>query len=165
MSDSGYVTEEQDDAIWAVIKNPDSHFWFDIPPLVGKETLQKIDRLCFENDVYFITNRYGAAAKRDTERWLKWHGIGLPTVVVTGTSLSGAEQKARLVKGIGIEFAIDDRWENVYEMSNHCWSFIMNRNHNTNYTGLPYLRRDNHHISLRVNSIEEFLERIPLLYE
>src|SRR3990167_10831255 len=91
MTDSGYVTKEQDDAIWAVIKNPDSHFWFDIPPLVGKETLQKIDRLCFENDVYFITNRYGAAAKRDTERWLKWHGIGLPTVVVTGTSLSGAE--------------------------------------------------------------------------
>lgn len=147
------ITPEMDKVIWDYIKNPKNEFWLSLEPIVSYDVWNKLDALCMFRNIYFVTNRVGEDAKQQTELWLSESGLGLmdrigiPTVIVT-------DNKGAFAKHLKAKYAIDDKWENVWDMSHHCWSFIMDRSHNQDYKKGLWEK------SLRVYSMDEFLDYV-----
>ncbi len=114
----GYTVQE-DEKAWQLIKE-DKTFWQYLQPLPGAPTfIEWLWRLQQDNwsfghshEVYFLTNRPGIHAKRQSENWLATHGMGAvpPTVLITRGS------KGQLAKSLGLTHLIDDRVENVYDV-------------------------------------------------
>ena len=93
----------------------------------------RANKLFGEHDIYFLTNRGGINAKRQTEVWLKefvthYH---TPTVLLTN-DVTGIN-KGLLLRGLGANVFIDDKFENVqkaveYSPSTHV--YLYNRKYN-----------------------------------
>lgn len=82
----------------------DGTFWQQLEPLDGaKETVRALNLLSAGNTpVYFLTNRAGYRAKRQTEAWLYDLGMHYPTVILV-------EDKWPVIKALGLTHFIDDR--------------------------------------------------------
>ena len=104
------VPQDAQDAAWQEIKE-DPTFWLSLLPMPGaEECLSELDYLSWKgHNIYFITHRMGAQAKRSTERWLQIHGMENPTVMLV-------EQKHLAAVALRLDAYIDDMWENVTEV-------------------------------------------------
>jgi uncharacterized HAD superfamily protein len=105
----GGITSKQNNQLWDYIKS--SMFWGTLFPLPGAvEALERLNEISKRHDIYFITTRPGTLAKFLTEMWLKFHGMDTPTVLVT-------DNKAPVVRGLGLDVFVDDKPEN----NQVCW--------------------------------------------
>jgi hypothetical protein len=100
-------------SVWAHIKSSSS-FWQYLGETPGCSTLRTVILdLQRNHDVYFITNRMGCQAKRQTEHWLIHHlGIERPTVLLTA-------DKGITAKALGLDCYIDDYLENARAVCAH----------------------------------------------
>lgn len=109
----GYGPEEMS-AVWASI-NGSSSFWQTLPTY--PETIAAMrylrSRVQAGDDVYFVTNRSGATAKIQTERWLRRFEFGSPTVLITSA-------KGLIAKALKFDVYVDDRVENILDV--RMWS-------------------------------------------
>lgn len=124
----GYTKEEQT-AVWASIVADKAGFWRSLEPLEGAATL----RLCIEDlerrhDVYFVTSRVGAGAKRESETWLRRHvGIEHPTVLISS-------KKGMCAAALKLDAYIDDNYDNAMDVAMarpECKVFLLNKRYNT----------------------------------
>ena len=94
-------------------KHVEAHpsFWFNLDPLPNAhEDMKHLRNLELDgHDLYFITNRPFAGAKKQSEAWLAKHGFSNPTVLI-------AESKGAIAKGLHLTHFIDDRPENCTDV-------------------------------------------------
>lgn len=141
------------DRAWRAIENEAGYFWeHDIAPMVGAgHALRRLAMLDHTGlaEVYFVTARRTACARRRTATWLKQAGYdGNPAVITTG--LKG--KLARVLKHKDQRLVvIDDKPENVEE----CLTII-----NVGLYLVDHLYNRNAGFSqvLRVSSVMEALE-------
>jgi len=107
--EAGY-TREQIHKVWEVIKANDK-FWLNLKPMPSaREDLKALDDLAKQgHNIYFLTNRMGAKAKYQTEKWLFKYAFDFPTVILTG-------DKTPLIRLLSIDFFIDDKPETMIEL-------------------------------------------------
>lgn len=106
------VTHTDESKVWkGVIMKEGSTFWQTLAPLEGANEVLKLlnHRIKLGDEVYFITNRMGDQAKLQTEKWLYEWGIDYPTVILSA-------EKTPLIKLLGLEFFIDDKWETMRDL-------------------------------------------------
>jgi uncharacterized HAD superfamily protein len=114
----GYSADETK-AVWDVIRR-DETFWMNLQPFQNNVDALKamLHTLEFQHEVYYITDRSGADAKRQTKFWLisVLNYLGRahtePTVLLTKGS------KGPIVRGLGLDVYIDDKFENVRDVIN-----------------------------------------------
>jgi uncharacterized HAD superfamily protein len=104
----GDVPDEHVSTVWENAK-ASPWFWEDLPALVDYPVFRRIEALQGDHEVYFATSRVGRAVKLQTIRWLRWHGISWPTVVVT-------PKKGEVAAALGAGYAIDDKAGNAIFM-------------------------------------------------
>ena len=139
------VTKEQDKELWKHIRFS-KDFWFNLKPY--PDAVGVLVRLKWLGaDIYFVTQRVGDAAKRQTERWLHKSGFPEPTVLVTGS-------KGAVCKALSITHYIDDKIENcedVRDTSPNTKGYMLKRPWNKPVDGVPVL-----------NSLDEFMNVLAL---
>jgi uncharacterized HAD superfamily protein len=111
------VTKEQESWVWKNrILQKGSKFWQHLTPLEGAmETLKQLNKLSNNgHDIYFITNRPGDTAKRQTEEWLYEQGMDYPTVIISSDKLP-------VIHGLDLTFFVDDKIETIDEIANDIW--------------------------------------------
>lgn len=84
------------------------------------------------HEIYFITHRFGLAAKLQTEEWLKEQGMTNPTVLI-------AEKKAQVVEGLQLDVFVDDKPSNVtsvQEANPFTRCYVLDRAYNRHVEGL-----------------------------
>lgn len=87
-------------------------FWLKLEPIPGAcDTIRKLHWLAHEGkaDVYYLTNRHGATAKKQTEKWLYNNGCDYPTVLI-------AVDKTPIIKSLGLQLYVDDRLDAMAEL-------------------------------------------------
>jgi uncharacterized HAD superfamily protein len=158
--------------VWVRITAKGSTFWEDLAPFpTALETIEWLNAARqYGEDVYFITTRPGFAAKFQTERWLRRHGMLNPTVLIATSDAS----KGQLVKALKLDVFIDDKPENCAEVNvaleQHtlpemgklqCRVFLVDAPYNRNIEGElnTYL-----HGVERVESALQALERVGVGY-
>jgi len=106
---AGGVTPEENAKLWDYISNSD---WVTRhqPTPTGEAALEELNFLAATGyaNVYFITNRGGAHAKRQTEAWLTFYGMKNPTVLIANSDAA----KGQLAAGLKLDVFIDDKPEN-----------------------------------------------------
>lgn len=122
----GY-TREEEGKVWEYIMGKDNNFWLN---LEAYKDLPKFDLLdTYDNDLYFITNRPGQAAKAQTEEWLDIHlDIYIPTVLI-------ASKKGAACQALNLDVYIDDKLENIQDVevtSPSTRAYLINRSYNVN---------------------------------
>lgn len=138
--------EDLDKECWEVVLRSET-FWHELPQIVERETFNRIYMLTREHDLYFVTNRHGLRAQRQTERWLEDRGILSPTVIVT-------PHKGEAAHVIGAHYSIEDNPDNALAIAvAGAKSFLLDR---------PKI---NHHVALppqikRVPTVDAFLDVI-----
>jgi phosphoglycolate phosphatase-like HAD superfamily hydrolase len=137
------ISPEEDAAIWAEIEKPEANFWMRLDSLLDPNEWYRLSEMARRtHNVYFVTNRRAADAKHQSEYWLNNYAINNPTVIL-------AKDKGAFAKHLNASWAIDDMWQNVWDMSHHCWSYAMSRPHNAAYNW-PY----------RVSKFSEWLDLV-----
>lgn len=117
--DSSPITKTIDQPTWHIGgNNPDVYnkacrivsesndFWYNLESLVDQRIFDTIQGLTLNNDIYFVTARYGRSAQHQTAMWLHDHGILNPSVIVT-------PYKGNVALAVDATHMIDDRWINV----------------------------------------------------
>lgn len=137
------LTQHDKDEVWQVIE-ASTTFWRDLQAypearefLTGLWSMQ-----AFGGDVYFVTNRPGWTAKRQTEHWLSIHGYENPTVILSS-------EKGLVAKSLKLTHYIDDRNQNcqdVQYLSKETNGFMLARPWNQD-VGVP-----------RIDQLDKFLE-------
>jgi len=115
--------------VWRLITASKS-FWYNQPPLPGADTLALlIADLEHNHDVYYVTARPGATAKRQTEAWLARH-IGYndirPTVLISSN-------KGYIAKALKLDVYVDDRLDNIVDVervSPETRAYLLDYNYN-----------------------------------
>lgn len=106
----GY-TEEESHRAWKehILEVPD--FWTKMKPYPhAKAVVRQLNRLEKGGmGVFFITNRMGFKPRVQTEEWLYEQGMNYPAVII-------ASQKTPIIKSLGIEWYVDDRFETMVEL-------------------------------------------------
>lgn len=106
----GYSKDDESRA-WAEVRHS-GLFWKSLFPLPnGYADLEHLNFMQKQHDIYFVTSRPGATAKRETEEWLRGHGYDNPTVVICDSTL-----KAKFVEAVGIQMVIEDKPETLLKM-------------------------------------------------
>ena len=106
----GY-TDEEVAQVWKRIE-ADPDFWFNLNPLPG---MAQVANLYWRgHDLYFISQRVGETAKRQTEQWLIAYSVSVPTVLITG-------RKGSIVRDLRLDAYIDDRLSNVQNVARMAW--------------------------------------------
>ena len=119
------ATAEETSAVWERIKL-DERFWLTLPQYADAfDALSRIDELTQRHQIYFITSRTGATAKRQTEKWLYSRGIYYPTVLIVSAA---EDQKPKLISGLRLHAYIDDKLETMeacvaYNSATHYFLF------------------------------------------
>ena len=92
-----------------ILKN--GWFWERLDPLPDtEEVFKQINALSRQNHaVYFLTDRAGLNAKRQTEKWLYAQGIDYPTAILTRT-------KIPVLKALNADFFIDDKLDTLNQL-------------------------------------------------
>lgn len=110
----GY-TKEETSRVWGAIC-ADPFFWQNLRPVEDSiKTLELlVDHIEHHHNVYYITSRPGAHAKRQTEAWLRtWVrryrvGLDTPTVMIVGH-----REKGNIAKALKLDIYVDDNLDNV----------------------------------------------------
>lgn len=105
----GYTEQDTIDVWTDVCKDPT--FWKLLPPYATtKRDMHYLTNLAAAgHDIYFITSRPGTYAKAQTQHWLMQHGyLHIPTVLISS-------EKGLCCRALGLDFYIDDRWENCVD--------------------------------------------------
>jgi len=99
-------------AVWKHIKSSDD-FWERLAPYDWTSPLMtEVRRLSYKgHDVYFVTDRTGINAKRQTERWLGRFFTD-PTVIISA-------DKGLVAKALKMHAYVDDRPENIEQVVQH----------------------------------------------
>ena len=108
----GYSKETMNQ-VWASIKrNP--KFWVSMEPLPGVSSfLDSLEQLNRQNhEIYFITDRPGINAQRQTAAWLEEFPFSFPSVIISGPHA----RKGQIAKGLALDFYLDDKFENVMDV-------------------------------------------------
>ena len=147
----GYTKEEMR-KVWDYIRTSDD-FFERLLPLDGATSLDLVmPGLEDHHDIYFITNRPGVTAKRQTERWL-FHWLNYGLTPYTSTVLI-AENKAVIAQGLKLDVYLDDKWENAWEVGftvPTCRVYLLDRPYNHRMTGIdPFTR---------ISSVQEMLDQ------
>jgi len=110
---AGYTKAELGE-VWRSISK-DENFWLELPPMEGAEEVVKIlDSLRIQgHNIYFVTSRPGATAKRQSEIWLMHYGMAVPTVLI-------ADDKATALTLLKLDAYVDDRLLNA----NNCMAAV-----------------------------------------
>ena len=97
--------------IWDHIKS-DPDFWLNIPAYKNTKQAMKVlaNLQQSNNDIYFITNRMGVNAKRQTEKWLDRFDM-MPTTVLL------SKDKGLCATALALDAYIDDKWENCVDVA------------------------------------------------
>ena len=103
----GFSPETVDKA-WAEIKNCGIFWKFLFPYPTAWADIEALNAAKRSHDIYFLTNRPGATAKRETEEWLRGHGFDRATVVI-------CSKKQLFCEAAEIDVLIDDKVDN-------CWN-------------------------------------------
>jgi 5'(3')-deoxyribonucleotidase len=103
------MTSAQRNKAWDIMKT--TPFYGTILPLDGAiDAIDRLNRLTYKgNEVYFITSRPGAMTKFYSEKWLQFHGMDMPTVLLSSN-------KGPVAKGLGLDVFVDDKPENNMEV-------------------------------------------------
>jgi 5'(3')-deoxyribonucleotidase len=100
------LTEEQVAWVWDEIKK-DPEFWVNLKPLATRHEFDKIIVMQRAgHDIYFVTSRPGINTKRQTEQWLHYLGIAIPTVLVSSS-------KGEAAKVLGAHALLEDKAGNA----------------------------------------------------
>jgi len=94
---------------WKRIKASDT-FWLTLPPMPEIGTFQRWMGANTEHQVYFVTDRPGATAKRQTELWLMRYGVACPTVIIS------RKGKGIVCEALDLELYVDDKGENIVDV-------------------------------------------------
>lgn len=143
------ITAEEEAAAWRTITES-RRWWRDLPPLEGASLLRDLNQAVGEVEVYFITARPGRLAQYQTAAWLEQQHFMLPSVLIAPT----ADDKASVVKGLGLHGFLDDRPENVravVQQSPMTAGFLLDQPWNRDADDLE-----------RVESVEEFLHHMGI---
>jgi len=144
------ISEEQAEQVWDACMQND-RYWMDLKPAIGINVLVAIEQLCATRDVYFATMREGIRPKKQSEIWLRNHGIGHPSVII----VRGNGAKGDLCSSIGATHILDDHYEflsSVRKKSPDTKAVLLNRGYNIN--------KEIHEGIVRVNSVSEFLQDV-----
>jgi uncharacterized HAD superfamily protein len=101
----GAVPRENVSRVWDHIKQSMT-FWHGAPPLIDKDTFNRLSDLEARHDIYYVTARVGIHAKYQTTKWLEHRGVREPTVVMSS-------KKGEIAAAIGAHYAIDDKAGNA----------------------------------------------------
>lgn len=106
----GY-TKGEVSTVWESIKR-DPQFWRDLPAYPETRTaLHRLSGLGGAHDIYYITSRPGVQAKRQTETWLRDHGLrDRPTVLISSF-------KGLCARALELDRYVDDRDANVLDVA------------------------------------------------
>lgn len=129
----GYTLEQTREAFGQIKQDP--QFWETLQPLEdARPVLTWISDNQHEHDLYFITDRAGVTAKRQTEWWLdRCMSIPFPTVLISA-------HKDWLAAALMLDVYIDDRRENCNSAASYCRVYMPARLHNRGLTD-PQVRR------------------------
>lgn len=103
-------------AVWGCMETVsyDPSFWEKMPSLLKPSEWQRLEDFDHQHRLVFITHRY----VRDTYdihgvtcEWLRRNGISKPVVHFT------QDGKGALIKDLGIELFVDDRYENCQDVA------------------------------------------------
>lgn len=137
------LQKKDENAAWEFIKK-DSDFWYKLSPLKDARTF--LMNLPIDHDYYFVTNRPGLSAKRQTEAWLyRWGGSLHQTVLLSA-------KKADVCKALDIDFYLDDKQENCDDVKNFApktKGYMLATGYNSEIPGVP-----------RIEGVLDFLEVI-----
>lgn len=100
------------DAVWKFGIKKSRDFWATLKPMPNAvKELTKLNELALsgEHEVTFITNRFGVAAKLQTELWINSLGYVFPTVILTG-------DKGVATRLLNLDMYIDDKMGNVNDV-------------------------------------------------
>ncbi len=129
----------------------DPDFWQKLSPLITPGEWQRLDELSREERLFFVTHRYVRETYDSHEitcNWLKMHGISRPVVHFT------KESKAPLVQNLGIQFFMDDRWENCRDVAENTNAVVLMPHR-------PYNRSFQHPSIKRVQEFGELFTHLP----
>ncbi len=110
----GY-TKAEIDAVWEFIRGSKS-FWYGLGTTEHLTTLYLLlPELEHRHDVYYITSRPGATAKRQTEAWLMRY-LPYEQYEVSPTVLI-AHKKGAAALALGLDCYIDDNYDNAVDVA------------------------------------------------
>lgn len=113
----GYDKLDQKNAFDVIAQS--RSFWYSLRSTMNCSTLALcIQSLEHEHDVYYITNRQGPTAKRQTEAWLSKY-LPYPSPEIRPTVLI-ASDKAAACKTLGLDAYIDDNYDNIVGVVMEC---------------------------------------------
>lgn len=125
----GYSKELMDyktGPVWTEIRNR-PYFWYSLPDMPESQWFSAWYREhAREHDIYFITDRPGKTAKRQTEQWLAERDVLYPTVIIS-------HGKGDAVSALGLDFYVDDKGENIQDVQKKapkCTSVLLHRPYN-----------------------------------
>jgi hypothetical protein len=123
-------------------------FWVALSPVPGADDdLERLSEMDLEaHAVYFLTVRPGASAKLQTELWLKWRGIKMPTVLVAADAT-----KHFLTRALQLDAIIDDKPDNLLGHQPRTRLFLYDQPYNRDYQSEEVER---------VYSVSDMLDRL-----
>lgn len=131
---------------WTLVDESLGRFWSTLPVLATADEKQLVRDLSQQHEVYFVTSRPGGRLTRvATENWLVNNfGLHNPSVIL-------CNEKGAFVDAAAIDFALDDKPENVATMDTAgTKAYMLTRRYNKD---ARYGSRDFD----RVASIQEFV--------
>ena len=142
-----------EEVVWDCLEKVsyDPAFWQNMSSLITPSEWRQLESLSFQGRLFFVTHRYVRETYdicRITSDWLKQHGISQPIVHFTN------ESKAELVKDLGIEFFMDDRYENCLEVAERTQAMVLMPHR-------PYNRSFNHPAVKRIQNFSELFSHLP----
>jgi len=142
-----------DEVVWKCLEEVsyDPAFWQGMSSLITPNEWRQLESLSLEKRLFFVTHRY----VRDTydihgvtSNWLKKHGISQPVIHFTN------ESKAELVENLGIQFFMDDRYENCQDVAEKTEAMVLMPHR-------PYNRSFNHPAVKRIHNFSELFSHLP----
>ncbi len=145
-----FLSEE---IVWDCIETVsyDPSFWQNLSPLITTSEWQKLEGLSRQKRLFFVTHRHVPETydiHAITCDWLRMHGISHPMVHFTN------ESKAGLVEDLGIQFFMDDRYENCLEVAEKTRAVVLMPHR-------PYNQSFNHPSVKRIQNFGELFCHLP----
>lgn len=155
----GYTAAEMS-MVWKHIKGSPV-FWASLTALPGAYDLELVIRAIEDsNDVYYVTSRLGATAKRQSELWVEAHlnydNMAYPTVIVSS-------EKGDIAKALKLDVFVEDNRDNAYDVaakSPYTRIYLLNYRYNQPDPDNDTLWDVSQESKIRrVNSLQEVLDR------
>jgi 5'(3')-deoxyribonucleotidase len=154
----GYTNEERGRTFKAIAESPS--FWYGLEPhLDSTETMwMLLHELEHKHDIYFVTNRAGETAKRQTEAWLlkllPYYKLALsPTVLISS-------HKGLVAAALKLDCYVDDNLDNILSVlseSPKTRAYLLNRAYNAGNATIRF-GEPNERVATRINTLGEMFD-------